>query len=339
MHWLQGTWYRLSLLHILLVPLALVFGIFAAVRRALYRAGVLRAVRLPVPVVIVGNISVGGTGKTPLVIWLAGALRERGLQPGVICRGYLGTARDPQRACADSDPKIVGDEAVLLARRCDCPVWIGADRAAAARGLLSAHPECNVVISDDGLQHYALGRDVELAVIDRERGFGNGMLLPAGPLREPPRRLARVDAIVLNGALMFPRARLPDSVPSFEMHLAGDVFYDVHDPATRCGPESLAGQQLHALAAIGHPHRFFDHLRGLGLTFIAHSFADHHAFTASDLAFAGGDAVIMTEKDAVKCTGLRNAKLWALRVDAVVEPALVTLILKTIRREGGLRGP
>ena len=335
---LERYWYRISPLHLALWPLSVVFAGVAALRRWLYRAGILRATRLPVPVIVVGNINVGGTGKTPLAIWLAQMLRDHGWTPGVVCRGYGGNTRGPQRVLPTSDPRTVGDEAVLLARRCACPVWVGTDRALAARTLLSAHRECNILIADDGLQHYALARDVELAVVDGARGFGNGMLLPAGPLREPRRRLDRVDAVVINGAALFPREALPHAVPSFDMQLAGHVFYDVLNPGERAGPERFARQRVHAIAAIGNPQRFFEHLRGLGLSFAAHAFADHHAFAAADLAFADNDAVIMTEKDAVKCERFCNENLWALQVDAVTDPALETLILAKIGK-GPPHGP
>lgn len=338
MHWLEPYWYRISPLHLALWPLAAVFGALAVLRRLLYRAGVRAVTRLPVPVVVVGNISIGGAGKTPLVIWLAQALRAHGFRPGVICRGYRGSAAHPQRATPGSDPHEVGDEAVLLARRCACPVWIGADRVAAASALLQAHPDCNVLISDDGLQHYALGREVELAVIDGARGFGNGMLLPAGPLREPLRRLDHVDAVIVNGPALFPRETLPRQVPAFDMHLCGRVFYHVLNPSERAGPERFARQQVRAIAAIGNPQRFFNHLRELGISFTAHPFADHHAFAAADLAFADNDAIIMTEKDAVKCERLCKKNLWALQVDAVTEPALESLILGKIAKESLAHG-
>ncbi len=330
MHRLERYWYRISPLHLALWPLSLVFAAAAALRRWLYRRGMRRVTRLPVPVIVVGNINVGGTGKTPLVIWLARMLQAHGWNPGVVCRGYGGNARGPQRALRTSDPRTVGDEAVLLARRCACPVWVAADRVLGARALVDAHADCNILIADDGLQHYALARDVEVAVVDGTRGFGNGMLLPAGPLREPRRRLDRVDAVVINGAALFPRESLPHTVPCFDMQLEGRVFYDVLNPSQRAGPERFARQRIHAVAAIGNPQRFFEHLRDLGLSFAAHAFADHHAFAAADLAFAGNDAVIMTEKDAVKCERFGNENLWALQVDAVTDPALETLILAKI---------
>ncbi len=330
MHWLERNWYRISPLHLLLWPLSLLFAAFAALRRLLYRGGVIATARLPVPVIVVGNICVGGTGKTPLVIRLAQLLLESGFKPGIVCRGYGGSARAPRRALADADPRLVGDEALLLARRSSCPVWVGVKRVAAAHALLAAHPECNIIISDDGLQHYALARDVEIAVVDGERGFGNGMLLPAGPLREPLRRLDSVDALVVNGAALFPRGTLPHEAPAFEMNLGGRTFYDLLNPRQQTGPEHFARQRVHAVAAIGNPQRFFNHLRELGISFVAHPFPDHYAFDASDFAFGGDAAVIMTEKDAVKCERFCSENFWALQVDAEVDPALGRLILRKL---------
>jgi len=333
MRWLEQQWYRITPLHLVLWPLSLAFAALAGLRRLLYRAGVLAVTRLPVPVIVAGNIGVGGTGKTPLVIWLAQLLRERGYHPGIVCRGYGGSAGTPQRAAADSNPGVVGDEAVLLARRCGCPVWAGARRAAAARALLAAHPECDALISDDGLQHYALARDVEIAVIDGERGFGNGMLLPAGPLREPLRRLDRVDALVVNGAALFPRAMLPSGRPAFEMTLSGRTFYDLRDPARQAGPERFAALRVHAVAGIGNPRRFFDHLRELGISFTGDPFPDHHTFQAADIAGADADAVLMTEKDAVKCERFGSEKFWALRIDAQIDPALGELVVRKLGKQ------
>ena len=330
MHWLEQHWYRVSPLHLLLWPLSLLFAALAALRRLLYRSSLLAITRLPVPVIVVGNINVGGTGKTPLVIWLAEWLRERGLKPGIVCRGYGGNTRIPRRAAADGDPVLCGDEAVLLARRSGCPVWVAAPRAAAAHALLAAHPECDVIISDDGLQHYALARDFAITVIDGERGFGNGMLLPAGPLREPLRRLDSVDALVINGATLFPREMLPAGVAAFDMNVGGRIFYDLVNPQQQTGPEHFARQSVHAVAAIGNPQRFFNHLRELGISFVAHPFPDHHVFEAADFAFEGNDAVIMTEKDAVKCEGFCNENFWVLRVDAEIDAALGELILRKI---------
>ena len=327
---LENYWYRISPLHLALWPLSLLFAVVASARRLLYRSGLVSTTRLQVPVVIVGNISVGGTGKTPCVIWLARWLLDHGCKPGIVTRGYGGSARDPMRAAAGSDPGIVGDEAVLLARRCACPVWVGRGRVAAAQALLAAHPDCNVIISDDGLQHYALARDVELVVIDGERGCGNGMLLPAGPLREPLRRLMRAHALIINGGAAFALRTLPPGVPVFEMRVEGGTFYDLRNPLREVGPDHFAAHAVHAVAAIGNPQRFFSHLRELGVSFSAHPFPDHHAYTASDCAFGAHAAVIMTEKDAVKCAQLAGDNWWALRVDAVLDPAFGDFVLHKI---------
>ena len=335
MHWLEAYWYRLSSLHLVLWPLSVLFGAVAALRRRCYRAGLLASARVPVPVIVVGNINAGGTGKTPCVIWLVAWLREHGFNPGVISRGYGGNAVTARPATADSDPDDVGDEAVLLARRCACPVWVGASRVAAARALLAAHSQCNVIVSDDGLQHYALERTVELVVLDGERGCGNGMLLPAGPLREPLSRLETVDALIINGGAVFPPDTLPSGVPAFDMQLTGETFYPLREPRQDVGPGHFVHVPVRAVAAIGNPQRFFNHLHDLGISFTAHAFPDHYAYTAADCAVDAKTAVIMTEKDAVKCERLagEDDSWWALRVDAVMEPALGELILDKIGKK------
>lgn len=332
MRWLERYWYRITPLHAVLFPLSLAFRAAVTVRRALYALGIARAARLPVPVVVVGNITVGGTGKTPLTLWLTRFLAEHGRAPGIVTRGYGGALVAPRRVFADSDPFACGDEAVLLARRGGRPVWAGADRAATARALLAAHPECDVVVSDDGLQHYALARAAEIVVLDGARRCGNGLLLPAGPLREPLSRLAAVDALVVNGAPGQEAFGAP-GVPAdrrFTMTLAGAVFYNLRDPRRKATREQFPRQRLHAVAGIGDPQRFFRHLEGLGLGFLAHPFPDHHAFGPADLAFAECDAVIMTEKDAVKCERFCDEKCWALAVDAQVDPRLGQLILQRL---------
>jgi tetraacyldisaccharide 4'-kinase len=332
MHWLEPYWYRLSALHLALWPLSLVFGALAALRRFFYRAGWLASTEIRVPVIVVGNINTGGTGKTPCVIWLARWLQEHSYKPGIISRGYGGSARHPQRACADGDPRAVGDEAVVLARRCACPVWVARSRVAAAQALLAAHPECNVILSDDGLQHYALKRAVEIVVLDGERGCGNGMLLPAGPLREPVRRLRSVDALVVNGGALFAPATLPAGVPAVDMQLSGATFHALHDAQRTADPGHFAGRAVCAIAGIGNPQRFFNHLHELGIVFTARSFPDHHTYTPADCNFGAATTVIMTEKDAVKCERLagENSDWWALRADATVDPALGEIILRKI---------
>jgi len=327
---LEQLWYRITLLHALLYPLSLVFRAAVALRRALYRAGILPVVRLPVPVAVVGNISVGGAGKTPLVLWLAGFLRDRGMQPGIVSRGYGGSSAAPQPVTAASDPGVCGDEAVMLAQRCDAPVWTGVDRAAAAQRLLAAHPGCNVIVTDDGLQHYRLARDVEIAVVDGVRGLGNGLLLPAGPLREPETRLTSVTAVIVNISHS-PRVGLRASAPpAFAMSLRAREFYNLLNPEHRAAAEHFHNRRVHAVAGIGNPQRFFEQLQHLGLTFNAHPFPDHHPFTPADLAFEDAEFIVMTEKDAVKCRLFATEICWALRVDAEVDPAFGELVLRKL---------
>jgi tetraacyldisaccharide 4'-kinase len=311
----ERHWYRRSALSAALWPLSLAFGAGVAARRALYRAGLLASDRLPVPVVVVGNRVVGGAGKTPLALWIAQALARRGRRPGIVSRGYGGAEAGPAEVPPGGDWRRYGDEPVLLAEARVAPVWIGRRRAAAARAMLSAHPDCDVVLCDDGLQHYALARDVEIAVVDA-RGDGNGFLLPAGPLREPASR--RVDAIVGHGA-----------PGDFSMRLEPAGFVRVADGAA-VAVEALRGRRLHAVAGIGHPQRFFDTLASLGLAFTPHAFPDHHAYAPGELDFPGCDAVLMTEKDAVKCRALGRDDLVALRVAARVDEALADFITARI---------
>jgi tetraacyldisaccharide 4'-kinase len=325
-------WYRIRPAHLILYPLSLLFGVGVAVRRLLYRAGALRVERMPVPVIVVGNITVGGTGKTPLVLWLAQRLLDSGLRPGIITRGYRGTER-LQEVTPRSDPAQTGDEALLLARRALCPVFAARDRVAAGRALLATYPDCDVLISDDGLQHYRLARDIEIAVVDGERALGNGLLLPAGPLRESKSRLERVDAVVFNGKQS---AGLPRG---FEMRLDGSRFSNLADPTVTRAAGAFAGQKLQALAGIGNPQRFFDALRTLGLSFTSQPFPDHYAYAREDLDFPGADAVLMTEKDAVKCTSFAQDNWWYLPVDARVDPALGALVLARLRSRPHGHGP
>jgi tetraacyldisaccharide 4'-kinase len=334
MPWIERHWQSVTPVSVLLYPASLVFGAVTAARRAAYRAGILASSGLPVPVIVVGNITVGGTGKTPLVLWLAHFLRGRGRTPGIVSRGYGGKEGAPRRVLSDSDPLIVGDEAVLLARRSGAEVWVGADRAAAGRALLAAQPRCDVIVSDDGLQHYALERSIEIGVVDAERGFGNGWLLPAGPLREPLSRLAGVDAVVLNQeahvAAHPSSSRISGSAAKCSMRIDGHQFRSLRQPDRRVGPEFFRGKRVHAVAGTASPGRFFRYLRGMGLYFTPHAFPDHHPFTASDLAFGESDAVVMTEKDGVKCRRFADESHWELAVDAVPDPALGDLVMRKL---------
>lgn len=329
--WLERQWYRWTPWHAVLLPLSWLFGAVAGLRRSLYRLGLLRIVKLPVPVIIVGNIGVGGTGKTPLVIALARLLAEQGFRPGIISRGYGGKSRLPRAVTRQSEPAEAGDEPVLLAAKAACPVWVGPDRVAVGEALLATHPEVNVLISDDGLQHYRLARDIELVVVDAARWFGNGQLLPAGPLREPAWRLQTVDAVVING--WAPGAPLKRH--EFTMQLAGDLLYNLRNPELKARPEVFAGQTVHAVAGIGHPERFFKQLRKLGISVRPHTFPDHHAFTPQDLAFPESDAIVMTEKDAVKCVDFVGDNAWALPVEALLDAQFGALVVEKLRNAHG----
>lgn len=289
-------------------PLTAAYGTLTALRRGLYRAGVLRAVRLPVPVVVIGNLTAGGTGKTPLTIALAAALCERGWHPGVVSRGHGGSERGPLLLGDAPDPRAVGDEPCLI-RASGVPVAIGRDRPAAAALLVAAG--CDVVIADDGLQHYRLARDLEICVIDGVRRFGNGHLLPAGPLREPLHRLARVDLRVCNDG--------KPEAGEHAMRLVGDEVVALADECRR-PLITFTGQRVHAVAAIGNPARFFAALRDAGIDVVEHAFADHHAFVAGDLAFGDAAPVLMTDKDAVKCAGFVQPDWWRVPVRAVLTP-------------------
>ncbi len=304
---LEAVWYGNNPLKWLLWPLSWVYTVVVIVRRRLYRLGLLKSERVDVPVVIVGNLSVGGTGKTPVVIWLAQRLRERGYRPGVICSGYGGGSETwPQWVEADSDAGAVGDEAVLLARRAGCPVVAGRDRVAAAKQLLE-RAQIDILLADDGLQHYRLRRDVELAVVDGVRGLGNGWCLPAGPLREPPSRLREVDAVIVNGGRW-------GHAGVFRADMAVTAVTRLLDGAAGRLAD-FEGRTVHAVAAIGHPQRFFDLLEDQGLIVEPHPLLDHAELTAADLRFAEPGAVVITEKDAVKCREIAHDDVWCVAAE------------------------
>jgi tetraacyldisaccharide 4'-kinase len=312
-------WYGGSPLFRLLLPLTWLFSLFVAVRRRLYAAAILKSCRVGVPVIVVGNISAGGTGKTPVTAWLAASLKKSGFNPGIVSRGYGGSTGDrPRRVTADSEPAVVGDEAILLAARCECPVVVHPDRVAAARMVVEAGAD--VVISDDGLQHYRLARDFEIAVVDGSRGFGNGALLPAGPLREPISRLADVDAVLVQ--------RQPDDDVEFlrratdrrplQFRLKPTVVAGVDN--SKAKPiEDFAGETVHAVAGIGNPDRFFRLLESYAIRVYRHPLPDHAEIAPADITFDDGLPVLMTEKDAVKCRWLDTRKCWYVPVELVFE--------------------
>jgi tetraacyldisaccharide 4'-kinase len=298
----------------LLQPLGWLYASVMRVRRALYKAGVLRTLRSDIPVVVIGNLTVGGTGKTPLVLWLSAALGARGRQAGILSRGHGRSDGRVQAVTATSDWRAVGDEPLLLARRSGAPTVVARDRAAGAAAL--ARQGANVVVADDGLQHLRLARDCEILVVDGARGFGNARVLPAGPLREPVSRLGQADLVVVNGAPEHPSLALLPVGRTVTMQLApGDAVRVDGQGGTR-PLSALRGQRVHAVAGIGNPARFFRALRAHGIEPIEHPFPDHHPFTPPDLAFGDEALVLMTEKDAVKCAGFADARLWYVPVTA-----------------------
>ena len=326
--WLHRVWYEGAGFGWLLLPLSGLYALVSAGRRALYRSGLLRSHSAGVPVIVVGNITAGGTGKTPTVIWLANELRQRGFIPGIVSRGYGGSqSRSPMRVDADSDPDIVGDEPVLLARRCDCAVVVDADRVRAA-GLL-IDEGADLIISDDGMQHYRLQRDYEICVIDGARGLGNRRLLPAGPLRESPRRLDGVDQLLVNGTLRQLDENSVTELNALPFELVATEASRLNGSLTR-SLERFAETSVHAVAGIGNPARFFELLRDLGIDVVEHPRADHAPLAVTDLEFADDLPVFMTEKDAVKLGKHVGDRFWFVPVALVMDPAIAKPLLQQI---------
>jgi tetraacyldisaccharide 4'-kinase len=318
---LESLWYDSSPLSLALIPFSWIFCTAVKLRRLAYHYRLLPSYRLPVPVVVAGNITVGGAGKTPLVIWLARFLQQAGFKPGIVSRGYKGRAKTwPQAVTPDSDPLLVGDEPVLLARHTGCPVVVAPNRVAAARYLLEHHA-CDILLSDDGLQHYALQRDLEIALVDDIRRFGNGYCLPAGPLREPEERLKEVAFVVTKGATMPHETCMKYHLR--ELRGVGDA--ELSKPLV-----GLRGQTIHALAGIADPERFFARLEEQGIKVKRHPFPDHHVFCAEDIRFEDNLPVVMTEKDAVKCRAIADQRHWYLPIEVHLPQQFGEEVLKRL---------
>lgn len=311
-------WHRKNLFTYVLVPFSWLFQLLCKVRRWYYLH---RQQNFRVPIIIVGNISLGGTGKTPLVGWLANYLLSQGLRPGIVMRGYGGQGKSIE-VNPLSDVKVVGDEALLLARNCGCPVVVGRNRPEAVEILLNHFPQVDIVISDDGLQHYALARDLEIAVIDGRRRFGNGYCLPAGPLRESSRRLKEIDFVVTNG-------KACNNEWEMTTKLSANA-YQVAQPQQVCSLDDFSGKTVHAVAGIGHPERFFLMLQAKGIHVIKHSFEDHYFFKESDLCFSDNLPILMTEKDAVKCLSFAPLQAWFVPLEVNMPEAFSNLLLRRI---------
>lgn len=315
----QQFWSRKGPLNILLLPLSLLFGAASALRRWLYRGGVLHSGHPGVPVIVAGNLTAGGSGKTPFVIWLVEWLKSQGRRPGVVSRGY--GRRDSSLRCVNgnSTAQEAGDEPLLIHSKTGVPVVVGADRLAAARLLLARYPDVDVIVSDDGLQHYRLQRDLELVLADAGILFGNGWLLPAGPLREPPARLHEADALILSQHDGTP-AGISPALPVFSIRREPAGFRNLAGGSLRAALPYPQDREIQALAGIARPQNFFDLLKRMGVAHEPRAFPDHHAFSAGEIE--PGAAVVMTEKDAVKCKSFAGPDWWALELRIVPSPGL-----------------
>ena len=332
-HRLFKLWYEEPPRSSALQPLSWFYGGVVSARRTAYKRGWLQSHAIARPVVVIGNLTVGGTGKTPLTIWLAGKLRQRGLEVGLVSRGYGREQSGLRVVTADSSWQEVGDEPLILQRRTGCMTVVSSDRVAGAQELVARG--ANVILADDGLQHLRMRRDCELVVVDGTRGFGNGRVLPAGPLRESGSRAWSVDALVVNGGTPGePLRGVPAALAAaaLRMRLVAGEARQVGEagriqaagqiqPGQTQPLEAFRGRPVHAVAGIGNPQRFFADLRARGLELIEHPFPDHHAFAAADLDFGDGLAVLMTEKDAVKCRAIAGPRLWYVPVEAAFSEA------------------
>jgi tetraacyldisaccharide 4'-kinase len=335
MRFLESAWYNKAPWLWLLSPISLLFLLVVKIRALRVTAS--PTAENTIPVIVVGNITVGGTGKTPLIIALCNHLKQLGMTPGVISRGYGGNANSyPMDVDSDSNPALAGDEPVLIALKTGCPVVVDPDRVSALNHLL-IDQEVDVVLSDDGLQHYRLHRDIEIAVVDGQRYFGNGLLLPAGPLREPVSRLRECDFVVINQAVdqasSPTKAGVPDS--AVDMHLKAVALTNLSTGEKRpfSGAPFNIGNQIQAVAAIGNPQRFFDSLTALPYPFVAHPFPDHHQFQPSDFdCFDSRQPIVMTEKDGIKCQDFASANMWCVEIDVSLPEPLLSGIEAKLKR-------
>ena len=304
----QNIWYKkkLNILLKFLLPLSILYYLIISIRKFFYKHSILPRVRLKVPIVIIGNITVGGTGKTPVVICLVNLLKANGFNPGVISRGYKSSAKQNSIVNVDSSPLLVGDEPVLIAKRTNCPVVVGKNRVKAAKYLIEQF-SVDLVISDDGLQHYALQRDLEVIVIDGRRRFGNGYCLPLGPLRELPIRLRQADLLLVNGG--------EPLAGEHKIEFSSGKIYNLKQQEKNYDLLTLKNNKIHAIAGVGCPEKFFDYLKVKGLDIIPHVFSDHYSFKKEDLEFQDNYPILMTEKDAIKCQSFAKSNYWFLPIE------------------------
>ncbi len=331
---LNNQYYKKSTWILIFLPLSFIYFAIISFRSWAYKAGIFKSIKMDVPVIVIGNITIGGTGKTPLAIWLLEAFLKIGMKPGLICSGYNSNAKCPQKVSIDSEVLDVGDEALMIKLRfrklhnINIPIFVGKKKALVGKALLKAYPDTNILISDDGLQHYELKRDFEIVVVDGDRKFGNGFLLPGGPLRERVAKINEVDALVLNG---FTKNWKDEKIPlTYRMSCYSGMVVNCHDSNSVSDLDDLK-KEIVAITGIGNPERFFKQLNASGLKFKKVIFNDHHIFTESDFKDYDHMDIIMTEKDAVKCKNFLQENLWYMPIFADVNEKLFKELIKKIR--------
>lgn len=328
-------WHRITPLHLLLWPLSVLYGFFLTLKKLCYWLDILPSVKLPVPVIVVDSISTDDGGKTPLALWLIECLLARGFCPGIITRGNSDNPGLPAAVTSTSDPNIVGGKTFFLAQRCGgvCPVWVGDDRTAVAQALLNAHPTCNVIICNDGMQYYRLERDIEIAVVDfSEQSFGNGLLLPAGPLRANLKSLINIDMIVINGKQNH-HVDTSQWGKTYNMKLVNETAYNVLNPEIHQSVSDFRNKRLHAIADANNSRWFFDFIQKTGLDAELHFFAENHRFIQQDIHFTEAETILMPEENALQCHDFANAALWALPKEAWINSELQAVLLKKLGKK------
>lgn len=329
MNWLERSWYKQAYWSYLLAPLSLLFGFLSWLRRFLYRTGLSKQNKFDIPVIVVGNITVGGTGKTPFTVYLVQLLKQQGFKPGIVSRGYGAEPTEelpfPRKVTNDMTVELAGDEPKLLAMKTGVPVVIAPKRSEAVE-MLSREFDCDVVISDDGLQHYAMAREIEIVLLDKQRGLGNGWLLPVGPLREGANRLKSVDVVIENAGF--------SNDTELDYRLRPSLPYYIKDQSQTL----TTGNSVHLISGIGNPQRFLDTAEGIELDIASTTWLpDHHKFTAADFVhFDDKDIVVMTEKDAVKCVNLlsdiKPQNWYVLPIKACISKSVEQQIINKIQQ-------
>ena len=328
---LNYQYYKKSSWILFLLPLSYIYFLIIFLRSWFYKIGIFEMIKMDVPVVVIGNINIGGTGKTPLAIWLLEKLIKKGMKPGLICSGYNSDANLPQEVFSTSEVKNVGDEALMIKQRMNIPLFVGKKKAQVGMALLNSYPDINILISDDGLQHHELERDFEIVIVDEERQFGNGHLVPAGPLRERISRIKKVDALVINS--WYKKKPLPKStiVSHYRMTCYGNVLENCFQNERKSSLERIMSKkEIVAVTGIGNPEKFFWKLTVAGIQFHEKTFNDHHLFTKSDFKDYDDMNIIMTEKDAVKCKHFAKENFWSLPIYADVDEELFKKLTKKL---------